>query len=274
MTTAAEQPVAAHLTTGWEPTLPVEDTLVRRFLFHQADVHDAFVLAGGGSALRTPGAALADLGRAGGYFNAAILLRPPADWEAAVDEVESFFGWGTGPAFLWSAWPTPDLNRRGWRLSGHPPLLVRPPARVAPLPVAPAVDVRPVVTAAELADWERAAIDGYPLPDLLPFVAGALAPPALLDDPRLGFWLGRDGGRPVAAGVSCTAQGVTSLAFGATRPEVRRRGYWQRLAVERLAATPDLWTVGVFSDDSRPGAEALGFVPVLRLTLWILDRPR
>ena len=30
---------------------------------------------------------------------------------------------------------------------------------------------------------------------------------------------------------------------------------------------------GVFSDVSRPGAEALGFVPLLRLTLWILDRP-
>ena len=30
---------------------------------------------------------------------------------------------------------------------------------------------------------------------------------------------------------------------------------------------------GVFSDFSRPGAEALGFVPLLRLTLWILDRP-
>jgi hypothetical protein len=28
----------------------------------------------------------------------------------------------------------------------------------------------------------------------------------------------------------------------------------------------------VFSDLSRPGAETLGFVPILRLTLWILDR--
>jgi hypothetical protein len=274
MTTTAAPDSAEHLTTGWEPAVPVDDTLVRQFLFHQADVHEAFVLAGGGCFLRTPGAALADIGRAGGYWNAAVLLRPPADWAAAVDEVESFFARGTGPAFLWSAWPTPDLTVRGWQLSGHPPLLARPPARVLPLPAPPAVDVRPVATAAELADWERVAIDGYPLPDMLPFVAGSFAPPALLDDDRFGFWLGRDGGRPVAAGVSATAQGVSSLAFGTTRPEARRRGYWQRLAVERLAATPDLWTVGTFSDDSRPGAEALGFVPLLRLTLWILDRAR
>ena len=34
-----------------------------------------------------------------------------------------------------------------------------------------------------------------------------------------------------------------------------------------------MWIAGVFSDHSRPGAESIGFVPVLRLTLWILDRP-
>jgi hypothetical protein len=34
-----------------------------------------------------------------------------------------------------------------------------------------------------------------------------------------------------------------------------------------------VWFAGLFSDHSRPGAEALGFVPVLRLTLWTLDRP-
>ena len=56
-------------------------------------------------------------------------------------------------------------------------------------------------------------------------------------------------------------------------PAARRRGFWRQLAIDRLRATPELWTTGVFSDFSRPGAEALGFVPLLRLTLWILDRP-
>ena len=56
-------------------------------------------------------------------------------------------------------------------------------------------------------------------------------------------------------------------------PAARRRGFWRQLAIDRLRATPELWTTGVFSDLSRPGAEALGFVPLLRLTLWILDRP-
>lgn len=40
-----------------------------------------------------------------------------------------------------------------------------------------------------------------------------------------------------------------------------------------MSAYPELWMTGLFSDDSRPLAEALGFVPVLRLTLWSRPRP-
>ena len=75
------------------------------------------------------------------------------------------------------------------------------------------------------------------------------------------------------AAASFTSHGIGSLSYGVTLPESRRRGYWRRLAIERLRSTPDLWMAGVFSDFSRPGAETLGFVPLLRLTLWILDRP-
>ncbi|MFP5372705.1 MAG: hypothetical protein ACLGI3_18445, partial [Actinomycetes bacterium] len=151
----------------------------------------------------------------------------------------------------------------------------RPPATIAPVPApaGPVADVRPAWSAADLADWEQAAIAGYPLVELDGAATGALAPPALLDDDRLRFFVGRDAGRPVAAAVSFTSHGIGSLAFGATLPAARRRGFWRRLAVERIAASPDLWMTGVFSDLSRPGAEALGFVPLLRLTLWIFDRP-
>ncbi len=224
--------------------------------------------------LDTNHASMADLGRPGGYFNAAVLLQPPTDWGAELEHIERFFRNGRGEAFLWSAWPTPDLRARGWRLSGHPPLLVRPPVATMPVPPdAEALDVRPVISSAELADWEQAAIDGYPLAALQPATAGALAAPALLGDERLHFFLGRADGRPVAAGVSFASHGIASLAYGATLAEFRRRGFWHRLAVERLRATPELWTAGVFSDFSRSGAEALGFVPLLRLTLWILDHP-
>ena len=54
-------------------------------------------------------------------------------------------------------------------------------------------------------------------------------------------------------------------------PDLRRRG-WQRPCLLRLRTEPHLWHVGVFSDDSRPGAERLGFIPTVRHTLW--HRPR
>ena len=37
--------------------------------------------------------------------------------------------------------------------------------------------------------------------------------------------------------------------------------------------TDGLPAVGVFSDMSRPSAEALGFLPVTRFTLWHRPRP-
>jgi hypothetical protein len=134
------------------------------------------------------------------------------------------------------------------------------------------VSIAPVADASELAEWERVAIEGYPMPELVPVQAGAMAAPALLGDDRLGFWLGRDDGRAVSAAASFASHGIASFALGVTRPEARRRGHWQALAAARLAAHPDVWVAGVFSDLSRPGAEAIGFVPVQRLTLWILDR--
>lgn len=263
-----------RLSTGWETDVPADDTLLRRYLFHHAALNTAFTSAGGGRVLRNDHVSLADLGRPGGYFNAAVLLRPPADWDGLMESIEQFFRAGRGEAFLWSAWPTPDLRERGWRRSGHPPLLVRPPLTVLPV-VATALDldVRPVTSPAELGEWEAAAIDGYPLPALQPAEVGSLAAPGLLGDERLQFFVGRHHGYPVAAAAAFVAHGIASLAYGATLLEYRRRGYWHRLALERLRANPDLWTTGVFSDLSRPGAEAIGFVPMVRLSLWILARP-
>ena len=261
-----------RLTTGWEPDVPVEDTLVRRYLFHNVQLCSAFAYAGGGHALETPDVGMADLGRPSPRAAAAAWPRSSSRWDAVLDEIERFYAGGHGEAMLWSAWPTPDLRRRGWRLSGHPPLLFRPPALIVPPPAgAPAAVVR-VTDAAELAEWERVAVEGYPMPELVPVRPGAMAAPVLLGDDRLAFWLGHDDGRAVSAAASFASHGIASFALGVTRPEVRRRGHWQALAAARLAAHPDVWVAGVFSDLSRSGAEAIGFVPVQRLTLWILDR--
>lgn len=271
MTTTIDAP----LTTGWETDVPAGDTMLRRYLFCWSHLAEAFADAAGGRTTWTAGFAAADMRRPGGFYNAATLLRPPdpATFDDELDAIEAIFAGGAGEVSLWSAWPTPDLRPRGWYLVGHPPLLVRPPAHVLPVPSRSHVRVREVVDAADLADWEQVAIEGYPIDELRGAPTGALADPRLLSDPRLRFWLGHEGGEPVSLGTLFTDDGIGCMALGVTCPRARHRGHWRAHAVRRIDADPGLWMTGVFSDDSRPGAEGLGFLPIVRFTLWARPRP-
>jgi hypothetical protein len=259
-----------HLTTGWEPDLTDADSLCLTWVRHWADQLEAFARSAGGRTVRDERYLLADYGRPASLFNSVVLLAPPprpAGFDDLLREIEARTARGSGAVYLWSLWPTPDLRERGWELDGHPPLLVRPPGPVPDPPAGPA-PVR-VHSAAELAVWERIAVDGYPMPDLQPFRPGALAGPALLDDPRFRFWIGHDdAGAPVTATAQFVARGVAGFALGVTLPGRRGRGHWARQVALRLRTEPGRWHVGVFSDDSRGGAEQAGFVPVVRHTLW------
>ena len=257
------------LCTGWEPDLPPEDTLLRRFLLHLAEYFDSAAAAAGATVVRHPGTAVADLGRPSGFFNSAVLLQPPAPdrWDGVLDSLDKAFADGSGDTYLWSAWPTPDLRPRGWELTGHPPLLVRPPGGVLP-PAAQGLEVREVSTPAGLEDWALVAVEGYPLDELSPYRPGSLLDERILRDRRWRFWVGYEDGRPVSIGTLFVSHGLAELALGVTLPQARGRGFWSALVRERLRAEPDLLSGGVFSDDSRPGIQRLGYLPVVRLTLW------
>ncbi len=257
------------LTTGWEHDLPDDDSLCLRWLRHWSAQLAAFAGAAGGRVVRDERYLLADVGRPASFFNGAVLLTPWHGDDAFADlvaEIEARSARGTGDLYLWSLWPTPDLRGRGWELDGHPPLLARPPSP-APADRSGPVPDR-VRTARELAAWERVVVEGYPMADLLPSRPGALAAPALLDDPRLRFWTSAVDGTPVAASAQFVAHGVAGFATGVTLSGHRHAGHWARHVRLRLATEPDLWHVGVFSDSSRAGAERAGFVPVTRHTLW------
>ncbi len=267
MTTAA-----VHLTTGWEPDLPDEDSLCLRWVRHWADQCAAMAAAAGGTVVRDERLVLADHGRPASWLNSVVLLAPPPPdgVDALLDEIEAR---AVPELHLWSLWPLPDLRPRGWELDGHPPLLVRPPG---PVPVAPAAasggEPQRVRTAADLAAWEGVLVEGYPLAGVDLDRPGALIGPALLDDERFRFWSSAEDGRVQAISAQFVAHGLASFALGVTLPGARRRGLWARHARLRLRTEPDRWHVGVFSDDSRPGAEQLGFTPLLRHALW--HRPR
>jgi hypothetical protein len=257
-----------HRTDGWEPSTPDSDSMCRRYVHHWAAQCVAFAAAAGGRVVVTDSYVVTDYGRPSGYFNGAVLLAPPRDWDLLLAELDPLLAGGTGEVLLWSLWPTPDLRPRGWALEGHPPLLLRPSASLVPVPAPedPPIEVR---SAADLATWDHVAVTGYPLD----IDGGAVTSPALLTDPRITFLLSEDDGEPVSASAHFVASGLGSLAFAATLPTARGRGHWTRHARARLRLRPDLWHGGIFSDFSRPLAERLGFVPIVRFTLWHRPRP-
>jgi hypothetical protein len=268
--------VSEHLTDGWEPDLPVGDTLLRRFLFNLAAFHEVPATAAGGMVVRGDDFAAADLGRPAAMHNAATLLRPlPFDRPGpTLDAVEAFFDGGQrGEVYLWSAWPTPDLRPRGWVLEGHPPLLLRPPGDQPVPPAPPGLRLERAGGAEALEDWERVAVDGFPYRELQPYRRGELLDERVLADERLRLWVGYEQDRPVCAGSLFVEAGLACFSLGVTLPSARRRGYWAAMAGVRLVEAPGLPTVGVFSDMSRPSAEALGFLPLTRFTLWHRPRP-
>ena len=97
---------AEHLTDGWEPDLPVSDTLLRRFLFNLAAFNELPAVAAGARVLHRDDLMAADLGRPAAMHNAATLLRPLVYDRAGetLEVVEGFYdGHGSGEAYLWSA---------------------------------------------------------------------------------------------------------------------------------------------------------------------------
>ncbi|MCU1661418.1 MAG: hypothetical protein JWR58_1483 [Pseudonocardia sp.] len=215
-----------HLTDGWEPATPHADSLCRRFVHHWAEQNVAFAAAAGGTVVHTDRFILADYGYPTGFFNGVVLLAPPPDWDEVLDELDPLLAGGTGDVLLWSLWPTTDLRRRDWLLMGHPPLLLRPPAELAPVPP-PAPTPRVVGTAADLAVWEDVAVRAYPLPELVGGQAGRLINPALLADERLTFRISdntsdsSDDAGVLRTPVSRSPRTSSRTALGAS-PSVRR----------------------------------------------------
>lgn len=274
---AAESPDAPadddHPMTGWEPSTPLSDSLVHRSVHAYAASLWRPVAAVGGHVHAMPEVVVHDLRRPAAFENGATLLAPLGhDAEDVLDHVEAELAAGHGRVWLWSAWPTPDLRGRGWELSGHPPLLVRPAGPPPPWPTTDAT-VEEVHDAGQLATWQDVVVRGYPLDEIRDHPDPAWLGPQLLADGSHRCWLARIDGRPIAAGALHVAAGMAVFAMGATLPAARGRGAWAALAATRLAIRPDLPAVSLFSDHSRPLAERLGFVPIHRWTLWTRPRP-
>jgi hypothetical protein len=260
-----------QLVTGWGAQEPVDDSVLRRFVFNQADVLRAMASGPAGRAASDDDVAMVDSGGPVAYNNMAVLLRPVTSAEDPVlDRVADFYA-DTGRdgrvALLLSVWPLPDLSGRGFQLGGHPMFVVRAPGPVT-APTRDGVEVRAVTTVDDLHTLERVAVDGYPLDEAKQSPPGAVFPESLLASP-ISLRLGLVDGVPASGAAALDAHGVVNLCFAATLPAGRRRGVWSALVWARVHQAPDQPSVAFTSDDSRPGFVRMGFLPMTRFTLLV-----
>lgn len=263
-----------QLETGWRPETPTDDTVLRRGVLALAAAWEVTGLVGDGRIHRDDECQAVDQGRPTGLFNSATLLRPVSEpaFGRVVDRIERFYGTrGSGGVLLWSPWPTPDLTARSWHLQGHPPLLYRPAGLPDGLAVghgaAGDLTISEATTPRDLAEWCEVAVDAFPLPEVE--VARTLLDPALLTDRRVRFLVGRVSNEAVAVGCQVIVNRTNVLLLSSVRPEHRGRGSYAELVAKRLASTPDLPSVAIVSDASRPVLTGrFGFLPVTRFTLW------
>jgi GNAT superfamily N-acetyltransferase len=259
-----------HLTTGWEPDLAVDDTLLRQAVL----VHASWpveVARGAGRPWRSgPQWAGAWIGDRGALTNPVVLVQPLTRPEETVGDISALFPPQVSYLLI-SAWPTPDLRPYGLALLGHPPLMVRFPGP-RPASPAPEVEVREVQDADGLALAERVLVEGYPMPELEPLKPGDLLGPTLLQ-PATRVWLAWLDGVPVAMAAAHRHAGVTLVEYVATLPSVRGRGAGAAVTWAATLADPAAPAVLIASDDGRPVYERMGYIAVERWTAWLRPEP-
>jgi hypothetical protein len=253
-----------HLTNGWEPDLDESDSLLRRFVLSSGHRSMDLATRAGGRTRATPAVTMADPASPVMFDNVAVLLQPPSyvNLDATIEAVVSFFPPDRHFVLL-SAWPTPDLTQFGLVLMGHPPFMFRPVGGEAP-PVPPDLEIRLVTDAAGLKDFVETLIEGYPMPGA---EGTSIADPTILDGP-FRLFVGYVDGLPVATAGARLGHGLNDVEWVSTRPEARGRGYGAALTWAATLVEPDMPAALIASDDGQPVYEKMGYLRLMRLTVW------
>ena len=255
-----------HLTIGWEPETPADDTVVRQALHLNASWATTVAAAIGRPhrwATTWAGGFIADRGA---LSNPVVLLRPPDDIDSVLREAAELIPPGS-PYVLLNPWQLPDLTPYGLVLLGHPPLMVRFPAAHA-VPAREGVEVREVHDPGALAAAERVLVEGYPMPDLEPLSPGELLGPSILG-PATRVWLAYVDGQPAATATAHVAAGATLLEYVATLSSARGRGAGTAVTWAATTADPSQPAMLIASDDGRPVYEQMGYVAIQRWSAWL-----
>jgi GNAT superfamily N-acetyltransferase len=256
------------LADGWEPG--ADDTLLRTYVDGFADMCADLAELVGGRVERDETIVLADAGSPAPYLNGAVVLRPLAtdEVDGVVRRAVRFFATGEGgPWVLFSALPLPRLEHLGLAPIGHPPFMIRPVG--APRREPPAdLEVVVVHDEADLSRMETALRDFYPMPELIGQPPGSALRPAMLANPDYRWLLGLVDGEPVGTAMAHRRAHAVHLEWVTSDPARRGKGYGEAMTWEATLAWPDLPATLIASDAGRPTYERMGYLSVLRVTLW------
>jgi GNAT superfamily N-acetyltransferase len=260
------------LETGYGSATPEADNALLDYARGEADCFAATARAGGGRIANVAplGLRLTDLAVASPFGNTAHLTRPIAADEtpALAAALHEFFDAVPGGPFLvFLPWPTGDLGEHGFHLVGHPPLMLRAPS-VPALATNPKLRVARVETADDLADFERTLVEAYPAPEMQPWTRAAFLHPDILDS-SWQFFVGHEDDRCVATAAAWPSGMITIVEQISVRDECRGRGYGTAITAAATHAEPGRPAMLIASDLGRSIYDQLGYVPLLRYTLYI-----
>jgi hypothetical protein len=258
------------LETGYGSATPAGDNLCNDYAQGLAAAFTELAAARGDRIVDDADAATTDGSSPSLFGNVTVVRRPLAgdEWTALAARLHAFYGGHEGgPFMVFSAWPTPDLTALGFGRIGHPPLMYRAAGPVADEPV-PGLELRAVGDESTSRDWERTLVEAYPDPSLQPYQPGCFLPARLDQAPGWRHWVGYLDGEAVATASAFVGAHHVDVEMISARAEVRGRGVGRAVTAAATLAAPELPAMLISSDDGRPVYQRLGYVPILRYTMW------
>jgi hypothetical protein len=195
------------------------------------------------------------------YF-AGITLRPHAP-AASVSAV---------PGTVCDSWSNLDLAPYAFRAAGAEAWFYREPAALEPEDLPPDLEVVQVSTPDEVAEFEAVSIRGFEDEDAT-VTPGSVHPATILDDSRMVMWLGRVGGRAVAAAMAYRTDSAVGIFGVTTVASARSRGYASALTRAAIEVDVTLPSILAPSAMAERMYERLGYRRVGELRKWIRASP-
>jgi GNAT superfamily N-acetyltransferase len=260
------------LETGYGDSTPVGDNLLNDFARGEATAFGALAAARGDQVAEHDALQLTllDSGSPAPYGNLVVARRPlvGAEWREATTVMHEFFAQQSGgPFMVFAAWPTPDLRPFGFGLVGHPPLMARSASPVE-IPPIPGFEIREVHDVPSAQAFESVLVHGYPVPELQPFSPGCFLPEPALAAAGWTHYLGVLDGRAVATASAYSHDQHVHIELVSALPDVRGRGIGYAVTAAATATKTDRPAMLIASDAGKPTYDRMGYVSLLRYTLW------